>query len=199
MNKAKMKSGLSQSLPGLKILLFAGIISAVGIGCQHTYTEKKVGNQISPVLRSDARVYIARPFDVEHKKKIVQNSGKQVAGALLDSFSRYTKGAYMGKIPEPLAEALVSGRKIHAQYVVYPYILRWEDHSTEFTGIRDKLKLRIELIESESGSTVFAREIDARSRWMSDGGDTPQDLLSEPTDNFVQGLFRVIEQPTSLR
>lgn len=175
------------------------LISALGLGCEHTYKETKIGNQPAPTLRSDARVYIARPFDVEYKKQVIQNSGKNTASALLDSFNRFTKSAFAGKMPESLPQALESARKIHAQYLVYPHILRWEDHSTEFTGIRDKLKLDLSLIDTESGSTVFAREIDARSRWMTDGGDTPQDLLSSPVDNFVASLYRVIETPTSLR
>src|SRR5438128_905896 len=103
----------------LKVVSLFGLL-IFAAGCQHTYTETKIGNQPTPVLRSDSRVYIARPFDAKYKKQIMQNSGKQTAAALLDSFSRYTKAAYMGKNPEALAEALESARHIHAQYLVYP-------------------------------------------------------------------------------
>jgi hypothetical protein len=172
----------------------------LSLGCQHTFKETKIGEGPTPILRNDTRVYIARPPDAVYKKTVAQNSGKHVAAALLDAFSRNTKGAFMGKNPESVTEALETARRINAKYVVYPHILRWEDHLTEFTGIRDKLELRIELLDVEGGGgVVYAKEIEAKSRWMTDGGDTPQDLIGEPVDHFVALLFRTIEAPTSLR
>jgi hypothetical protein len=168
------------------------------VGCQSTYQETKIGNNPTPVLRNDTRVYVASPPDAIYKKKVVDNSGKQVAGALLDAFSKHTKGAYMGKNPESVNEALETARKISARYLIYPHILKWEDHTTEYTGIRDKMGLRIDVVDTESGSVVYAREITAKSRWMSDGEDAPQDLLGDPTDHFAAMLFRTVDQPTSL-
>lgn len=167
-------------------------------GCKSTYSEKNVTTAPPPLINSENRIYVANPFDASFKGTVAQGSGKQTGQALYTAFNRYAKGVYMGKFPESLAQALESARKYNADYLVYPNLIRWEDRATEWSGRRDRLGVKIDLLDSNSGQLVFSREITATGKWMTDGGDTPADLLAQPCEEYVNALFRRIEKPSAL-
>jgi hypothetical protein len=177
---------------------FATGLMLLAAACTHTYEEKKTTTSEPPVLTSVTRVYVGRPFDITYKDKVVHNSGKSIAEALLISFNRNTKGAAMSRRPQSVPEALESAVQFRAEFMAYPVILKWEDRSTEFSGIRDKLAFRLDLYEVGTGQVIHSKEFEAKSRWMTDGGDTPVDLLEQPIDLWVQTLFRRMERPSSL-
>jgi hypothetical protein len=174
------------------------LVLVLASGCTSTYSEKNVTNEPPPILRSNSRIYIAIPFDASFKKTVAQGSGKQTAEELHVVFLRYTKAVFLSRFPESLAEALESARKASAEYLVYPEIIRWEDRATEWSGRRDQLQLKIDLIDLSTSRAVFSREITATGKWMSDGGDSPRDLLGEPLQQYVNALFRRIEKPSAL-
>jgi len=167
-------------------------------GCTSTYSEKEITTAPPPILRSNSRVYVAVPFDASYKGKVAQGSGKQTAEALHAAFFRYTKPVFMSRFPESTGEALESARNVGAEYLAYPTILKWEDRATEWTGRRDQLQVKVELIQLETSQVAFAREITATGKWMSDGGDSPRDLLNQPAEEYVNALFRRIEKPSAL-
>src|SRR5688572_9162275 len=156
--------------------LFACACLVMASGCQSTYSEKNVTTEAPPLLRSNSRIFVAIPFDATFKKNVAQGSGKMTAEALMGAFTRYTKSVYLGKYPESTAEALESARQFNADYLVYPNLVRWEDRATEYTGVRDQLQIKIDLIDLTDGRLAFSREITATGKWLTDGGDTPADL-----------------------
>lgn len=166
-------------------------------GCTSTYTEKNATNEPPPILRSSSRVYVAIPFDASFKKNVAQGSGKATAQTFYAAFSRYIKGSFLGLGAESLDEALQSARGKNAEFLVYPNILKWEDRATEWTGMRDVLALKVDMIELSTSKVVFSREINARGKWITDGGDAPTDLLGEPAEQYVNALFRRIERPSA--
>jgi hypothetical protein len=174
--------------------LAATLLSA----CTSTYSEKNVTQETPPILRSHSRVYVAIPFDASFKEKVAQGSGKSTAQAFFAAFSRHIKGTYLSLTPESLDEALDNARRINAEYLVYPNIMAWEDRATEWSGRRDRLELKVDLIDLRSSRVVFSREISATGKWMTDGGDSPNDLLIQPAEQYVNAVFRRIERPTSL-
>lgn len=185
-----------QMRPGWRAIFLLGAM--MWCGCQSTYTEKNTTTDAPPILRSTTRIYVAIPFDASFKEKVAQGSGKATAQAFYAAFARHIKGTYISRNPESLDEALDSARQIGAQYLVYPNILRWEDRATEWSGRRDRLQLKVDLIDLSTSRVAFSREISATGKWMTDGGDTPIDLLGEPAEEFVNALFRRIERPSAL-
>ncbi|HTG45964.1 MAG TPA: DUF4823 domain-containing protein [Verrucomicrobiae bacterium] len=179
---------------------YLGVILLLGglTACQSTYSEKNITKEPPPLLRSNTRAYVAIPFDAMFKKTVAQGSGKQTAQALFVAFNRYTKSVYLGKFPESTTEALDSARKFNAEYLVYPNIVKWEDRATEWSGRRDRLSLKVDLIDLSTSTIVFSREIEATGKWMTDGGDSPNDLLEQPCEEYVNALFRRIEKPSAL-
>ncbi len=177
------------------VAVTAGLLA----GCQSTYSEQDLSKTTPPLLRNTSRIYVAIPFDVSFKHKVAQNSGKQTADALASAFQKNTRSVYESKYPESMTEALDSARKYSAEYLVYPMLLKWEDHSTEYSGVRDKLQVRIDTIDMSNSTVVYSKMIEATGKWMSDGGDSPSDLLGEPSQSYVNSLFRHIETPSALR
>jgi hypothetical protein len=176
------------------LLIAAALLQA---GCTSTYTEKIPSAEPPPILRSSSRVYVAIPFDATFKKSVAQGSGKTTGQAYYAAFSRYIKGTFLGLGAESLDEALDSARRRRAEYLVYPNILQWQDRATEWSGRRDALHLRVDLIDLSTSKVVFSREFEARGKWMTDGGDSPTDLLGEPAEQYVNALFRRIERPSA--
>jgi hypothetical protein len=167
-------------------------------GCKSTYSEKNMTAEAPPILRTTTRIYVAIPFDASFKEKVAQGSGKATAQAFFAAFSRHIRGTFLSRVPQSLDEALDAARAFNAEYLVYPNIVQWEDRATEWSGRRDRLTLKVDLIDLATSSLVFSREISATGKWMSDGGDTPTDLLDEPAQQYVNALFRRIERPSAL-
>jgi hypothetical protein len=167
-------------------------------GCKSTYAEKDLTETPPPILKSNSRIYVAIPFDATFKKEVMQGSGKETAQAFQAAFMRYTRAVYTSKYPESVGEALEIARKGDMQYVLYPTIVRWEDRATEFSGRRDRLTVKADLIDLSTSTVVFSREIEATGKWMTDGGETPKDLLDQPAQQFANAVFRRVEKPSAL-
>ena len=182
--------------PRVCALLLAAF--ALLTGCKSSYSEKEISSETPPLLKSNTRIYVAIPFDATFKKEIAEGSGKQTAQAFQVAFMKYTRSVYTSKFPESAAEALEIARAGHMEYLLYPTLLRWEDRATEFTGMRDKLAVRAELIDVRTGKVVFSREFEATGKFMTDGGETPKDLLDQPAEQFANSIFRRIEKPSAL-
>jgi hypothetical protein len=182
-----------------RLLLICAAVVAVGCGCQNTYKQDiaEVKPQFAP-MTSKTHVYVAMPEDALDKKESVPASGKRTALAIQEAFLRHSKFVTLATIPETLADSIAHARRIGADFVAFPSILEWRDRPTEWTGVRDRLKLQIDIVEATSGDVVRTTKIEGVSRWMTDGGDAPQDLLADPVDKFVRSLFRVVMTPSAL-
>jgi hypothetical protein len=187
-------SPLRKSFTLVALTLVACLLAA----CKTTYTEKNLTNEPPPMLKSTSRIYVAIPFDATFKETVAQESGKMTAQAFQAAFLRYTRSVYISKFPESVTEALESARRANLEYVVYPSIVRWEDRATEWSGRRDRLTLKVDLIDLNTGTIAFSREVEATGKWMTDGGETPRDLLTGPAEQYVNALFRRIDRPSAL-
>jgi hypothetical protein len=167
--------------------------------CKSTYSEKNLTNEPPPFLKSTSRIYVAIPFDASFKDTVAQESGKLTAQAFQAALLRYTRSVYISKFPESVSEALESARRANLEYLVYPAVIRWEDRATEWSGRRDRLTLKVDLIDLNTSTIVFSREVEATGKWMTDGGETPRDLLTAPAEQYVNALFRRIDLPSALR
>lgn len=175
-------------------------IALVLSGCQHSYRENSVvGAPARPKLRSDSTVFVAIPADGRYHHRFVPDSGQYCAVTIRDAFARYVKRAYVGRKVQTFAEGLETARANDCTYFVYPTILRWEDHATEFSGRRDKLEVKVEVAEAATGEILHATILQGRSRLFTGGGDSPEDLLIEPVRNYLASLFQPVHVPSALR
>ena len=182
-----------------RFVVAVGLMVA-SVGCQNTYQQSttEAKPEAAP-LRSNTRVYIAMPEDALDKKTPVASSGRRTTIALQEAFQRHTKGVVVAKVPESLTESIARARDLSCEYVAVAEIVKWEDRLTEWNGVRDKLEMKIDLLSVATGQAVRTTSIQGKSRFMTDGDDAPQDLLSEPVDRFVRTLFRTTYTPSALQ
>jgi hypothetical protein len=180
----------------LPAILLVALLATV-LGCKHTYEQVPV-TSTGVKLRSNGTVYVATPADARFKKEIIVDSGRTAAKAIREAFARHARLAWVGRRPETRDEALSSAQGIPSTYLVYPTIVRWEDRSTENTGRRDRIELKIEVLDPLSGEVLHATVLKGTSRWFTDGGDKPDDLLTEPIEKYVASLFQPVYAPSGL-
>jgi len=193
------KRGYEMGVNFFRFVLLGAILMGGTIGCQNTYHQT---SEISPAqqpLKATNRIYVAIPEDAIYKNESVPNSGRRTALAITDAFQRQTKSVTLARVTEAFPDVMIHARDREADYVAYATILKWEDHPTEWNGIRDQLVLKIDLIEVATGSIVRTTTIDARGKVLTDGEAAPQDLLATPVDKFVRTLYRVTYEPSALQ
>ncbi len=179
-------------------LLFLAVIGLAG--CKSTYEQVNAGSNLSrPKLKNDATAYVAIPPDAWFKKEVAFDSGKLTALAIRDALAPYLKRAFLGRRVETFDESLDTARNNHCTYLVYASVLRWEDRATEFTGQRDRIEIKIQVVDAASGEVLDAATLKGKSRLMTDGGDVPQDLLPEPIKKYVAPLFQPLYVPSALQ
>jgi hypothetical protein len=169
---------------------FATILLLIAItGCSSKY---RVDSYESPTTRlgKQASFYVALPTDGQYEERVYQGSGastaRAVATALLIHVDKVVTGTASG---EQLQSALATARERGLSHVFHVVILHWEDRATEWSGITDKITLKLAVYETQSGKPVSSTVTSASSKWGTWGGDHPQDLLPEPTKTFVDALF----------
>ena len=109
-----------------------------------------------------------------------------IYGAFLRHIPRATISRKTGSYEEELLRAKDQGYT----YLVQPEILHWEERATEWSGKSDRIKIRISIAEAETGNVIDSEIITGKSKWVTFGGDHPQDLLPTPINKYVVSLFR---------
>jgi len=155
-------------------------------GCVDTYARKTLERSDVKLPRSSA-VVIAVPAAGSFADKTYKTSGAQTAAAIHAAFSRETRAVSIAKECTDLPCLITNAG--NANYYVVPEILRWEDRATEWSGKPDKIEIRIAVIDAATMKEVAITIISGKSKWLTMGGDHPQDLLQAPVDAWVHTLF----------
>jgi hypothetical protein len=170
-----------------KLAVLLSLISLCG--CVSKY---RIDSYAAPTAHVDktASFYVTLPEDGQYDGTVYPNSGADTAEALrtalLAHVDRVVIGAAKG---EDLATALAQAKQQGISNVVQSSILNWEDRATEWSGIPDKITLKLALYDVQTGSQLSSTVTSASSKWGTFGGDHPQDLLPEPTKRFIDPLF----------
>lgn len=172
------------------IKLFIIFISTVFLSaCADTTQLIRENTSPSFRLTSTDSIFIAVPEDGAYGADVYRGSGQNTSQIIFSAFAKHSRNAKVGRSKESYDEALASARKAGQTYLIYPNILHWEDRATEWSGIPDKVEIKIELIDTASDSTITSAIVKGKSGLATFGGDHPQDLLPEPVEEFVSSLY----------
>jgi len=58
-------------------------------------------------------------------------------------------------------------------YYVASEILHWEDRATEWSGLPDKIEIKVIIYDTKSGREISSAVLSGRSKWTTFGGDHP--------------------------
>ncbi|MCO8161529.1 DUF4823 domain-containing protein [Pseudomonas sp. 21LCFQ010] len=163
-------------------------LSAALTGCadSHQWIPQQ---QALATLERTQKFYVSTPTDGEYGTHTYKGSGRNTAQIIRAALAKEVHSIRLGPETNHFDQALYAAREAGQDLLVFPTILHWEDRATEWSMIPDKVEVKIEIVQVQSGDVLSAAIIKGRSGLATFGGDHPQDLLPEPVSEFVAGLF----------
>ena len=133
-------------------------------------------------------VFISTPKNGWYGKTEYKNSGKMTASAMKAAFSKFSNNVYisedcMGK------ECLSIISTEEYAYYVETEILHWEDRATKWSGMPDRIEIRISIYDSRLKAEIASVVIDGKSKWTTLGGDHCCPNQSINTCNYYTRVF----------
>ena len=158
------------------------------VGCADTHHVNRkdlAGVRFSP----QDSVFIATPEDGIYGEINYAGSGKQTAQIINAAFARHTSNTTVSNAVQAIGDASLAAREAGYKYLIYPTILHWEDRATEWSGIPDRVAVKIEIVEAQPNYLLGSVVVNGKSGLATFGGDHPQELLPEPIQAFVSSLY----------
>ena len=137
----------------------------VQFGCS-TYNIDRIDDNPGPKLDPSGSAYVCLCEDGRFHSKVYQGSGLVTTQIIFDKLSKHLSQVEKGQNPEACDEALNTALYSGHNYLICPSILHWEDH-TELIDIRDKITIKIIVIDTLTGVKIDAVVINGKSRFMS--------------------------------
>jgi hypothetical protein len=156
-------------------------------GCAATYKQSTLAEPSAKLLKGKS-IVIATPANGFYESTEYSASGRMTAFAVRAAFERFSNATTV--VPE--CKDLACLQRVQSSsfdYYVIPEILHWEDRATEWSGIPDKIEVRVSIYEGQSWKELASTIISGKSKWATFGGDHPQDLLPEPLNKYVESLY----------
>ncbi|MCL2334574.1 MAG: DUF4823 domain-containing protein [Endomicrobia bacterium] len=143
-----------------------------------------------PILKSSDKLVIITPKDGGHKKEITPNTGPIVAMHLAAAFRQYAPDTYICEDPLTVEQAKAYSVKNKYTRMIYPVILNWEDRQPLISGLRDRVSVRVTVIDVQNDkvlndSTLYGNG--SNKAWAT--GKTPEILLDKPFQAYAASLF----------
>jgi hypothetical protein len=168
---------------------FANLVvaSAMLTGCTSTYTQNTLVELNTKMMRGKT-VAISTPANGTYNGKPYIASGNMTAQVLKAAFANFSSTTDVVSECRDLPCLKGLSPRTYDYYAI-PDILHWEDRNTEWSGIPDKVEVKISVYEGLSFKELASAIVSGKSKWATFGGDHPQDLLPEPMGNFVESLY----------
>ena len=165
-------------------LLCALFATALLTGCVHNYKLHPISR--TEPLRSNTLALIVVPTDGAFEQIKYPGSGRQVA--------RVVATAFAGQgVRVDLIESNQTARLEEADYLVTPRIAHWEDRATEWSGRSDRIEIELRTQRARDGMMLNLGSVEGKSRWGTLGGDSPEDMLEKPINEYVHWLFQPLD------
>ena len=142
---------------------------------------------------SESKVRVATPEDGTDGKIRYPGSGRLVAeavrGAVLSTFADVQ---VVGLSDRALCEKRCVEDGAHL--LIIPEIVRWEDHATNWSGIADKIRISVTLVDL-ADSKLRRITFTAHSTWWNLTDDPPEYMLDDTFRAGVASLLPSVSRP----
>lgn len=166
-----------------KLLIILSAILATG--CTAKYTQSDVSTNPGK-LDPRRPVMIATPTDGHYVDKVYSGSGSMTATAVRAAFAQHSNHVSIATTCQDLICLRQQGS---AAYYVVPEILHWEDRATEWSGIPDRIQVKLAIYDADGAEPLTATVLSGKSKWATFGGDHPQDLLPGLLQKYVKAQY----------
>jgi hypothetical protein len=157
------------------------------VGCSSSYHSMTLVTPTAKLERGRS-VLVAMPKNGSYANREYTSSGQQTANAIRAVFAKYSNAVTIS--PSCAAvECLRSQGADSYDYLVIPEILQWEDRATEWSGLPDRIEIKLVVIDSRSEKELSSSTVSGVSKWATLGGDHPQDLLPGAVGTYVETLY----------
>lgn len=161
------------------------LASLLATGCTAKYTQTDVSTGAGKLDPRHA-VVIATPADGRYVEKLYAGSGAMTAAAVRAAFAHHSNQVDVAaNCKEVSCLRALSG----SAYYVVPEILHWEDRATEWSGIPDRIQVKLTIYDATDDQPSRATVLSGKSKWATFGGDHPQDLLPELLQTYVKAQY----------
>lgn len=144
----------------------------------------------SAVFTAERKVLVALPKDGVFQNIKYNYSGQQVQQSFLEELSFVTGEVVLADRVMPLEEALAYADKIGAQVLVYPVITHWEDRNTPWSGLRDKIRINVQVYSVGPNKVLDRTSLYATNRWFAFVNAAPSNLLKKIVPPYIRQLSR---------
>jgi hypothetical protein len=161
-------------------------------GCTAAYQNQDLagGGAIATApLSSTSRIYVALPADGAYEAKVYAGSGRMTAQAVAAAFAKHGSAVSIGDVPATRSQAIDAARAAGAQYAAITVISQWEPRATEWSGRPSRMAIALSMVDVASGVVVSNSELSGRSRIVSFTRTSPESLLREPVQKYVDAMY----------
>ncbi|UMO89117.1 DUF4823 domain-containing protein [Pectobacterium sp. PL64] len=156
-------------------------------GCSAKYNSTAIQKN-EELLIKNKEIVIAVPANGIYSTQEYAGSGSSTANVIKAAFLRYSDN--VKTISEcSNMNCLVSKSPVSDGYYIVPQILHWEDRATEWSGIPDKMEVKITIYKADNQKLLSSVILSGKSKFATFGGDHPQDLLPAPVSEYVASLY----------
>lgn len=143
----------------------------------------------SKQLSTTDSFYVSKPENGTYGTIHYNESGRMTRDAFFNQLSKLGVKAVRDMETRDKASSLIAAKEQQCSALIYPTILHWEDRATEWSGLRDRAQIQVEIINTETGETVDNTTLDLVGTWWTFGGLHPQDMVVETVEDYFQQLF----------
>jgi len=154
-------------------------------GCSAKYMQNNLSAPNSK-LSSGKSLIIATPINGRYGNETYQASGEMTANAIRAAFARHSNSITVWPSCSDI-DCLKSKQSF--DYYVVPEILHWEERATEWSGLPDRIEIKVAIYDGKTFESVASTILSGKSKWATFGGDHPQDLLQEPINSYIESLY----------
>ena len=166
----------------MRLLHKIGLFALIGLcGCA-SYNVQKTETGAKNLNRSEF-VYLA----LASGGNAEQN--KQVQAAFEKALSDQGVSVYAGRTLLSQAAVFALAKKMDNGYVLYSEIVKWEDHNTPWSTIRDKVSISVKVIEAGSGKILARDVLEGKSTFCTMKNTAPEAILPELVSQYVETLY----------
>ena len=153
-------------------------------GCTSTYKMEVLKSPAGKLQRSYS-VIIKPPQNGRYSGTSYAGSGRMTANAFKNGFLEYASDVKLVSEKHSLNDF----SNLKNIYYVEPQILHWEERATEWSGKPDRIEVKVNLYETDSKDHLSSVILTGKSKWLTFGGDHPQDLLPGSIEDYLQALY----------
>lgn len=143
----------------------------------------------APKLNSSGSAYVLVPDNGTYYGKVYPRSGKTMANVTYASFLKHLNRVEIAPEEEKLEGGLQKAKNAGFSYLINSKLLHWADHATEWSGIRDRIDMNLDIFDVLTGKLLDSINFKGNGPWLTFGGYHPEHIVRKSIDEYVSSLF----------